>query len=79
MRFNECGVNAALLATFSCIVITFIACCVTILCRATLRIGWNVAVGSVTGTTVVDATIAGRLAATVDVPVRRWLCRWLVV
>jgi len=61
MSFNECGVNATLLATFSCIVITFIACCVTILCQATLGIGWNVAVGSVVGATLVDATIAGRI------------------
>jgi hypothetical protein len=61
MRCNECGVNAALLATFSCIVITFIACCVTILCRAKLGIRWNVAFGSGSVSTVVDATIAGRI------------------
>jgi hypothetical protein len=61
MSCNECGVNAALLATFSCIVITFIACCVTILCRAKLGIGWNVAIGSATVATVVDATIAERI------------------
>ena len=61
MRCNECGVNAEFFATFSCIVITVSACCVTILCRAKLGIGWNGAVGSVTGATVVDATIAGRI------------------
>ena len=74
MSCNDCGVNAALLAAFSCIVITFIACCDTILCRATLGIGWNVAVGRVTGATVVDTTIAGRIRGD-----RRSPCAVLVV
>ncbi len=40
---SECGVDATLLATCSCIVITFSACRVTIRCRALLGIGWYVA------------------------------------
>ncbi len=46
----------------------------TILCQATLGIGWNVAVGSVTGATVVDAMIAGRIRGD-----RRRPCAALVV
>ena len=71
---SKCGVNASLLATFSCIVITFSACCVTILCRATLGIGWTVAVGGVTAASVVDATIAGCIRSNLRSP-----CASLVV
>ena len=60
LGFSDCGVNATLLATCSCIVITFSACCVTICCRAMLGIGWYVAlVGFPTG--LGDEAIAGRI------------------
>ena len=74
MGCSECGVNAALLATFSCIVITLSACCVTILCRAMLGIGWNVAVGGVAAATLFDATIARRIRSDLQSP-----CASLVV
>ena len=44
---REWGVNALLLATCSCIVITLSACRVTILCLALLGIGQYVALGGV--------------------------------
>ena len=55
---SEWGVNASLLATCSCIVITFSACRVTILCRALLGIGRYVALGGVP-TVVGGEAIAG--------------------
>ena len=61
------GVNAALVSTCSCIVITFSACRVTILCRATLGIGRDVILGGV-ATGLGDEAIAGRIRSNLRSP-----------
>ncbi len=66
LGFSDCGVKATFVATCSCIVITFSACCVTILCCAMLSIGWNVAMRGVS--TVVDDAIAGRIRIDLQSP-----------
>ncbi len=60
------GVYATLFATCSCIVNTFIACCVTILCRALLGIGWNVVGGGVVA--VANKAIACQICSDLRCP-----------